>query len=454
MKKLLSLALSLLVLAGTVGCSSNQPTDDGGKGEKEEITGTVTLKIAHNMDFVTIPDAVVEAGNRLNERYAAEGRDLVIEFEKDYRTIDWTEYHNNIVFSHKTDDAPDIFSTSGDIVGMVDAGIVTDLSPLVTDKFVDGIFAPYTVNGKPYGMPFDMPVRVVYFNKKALADYGWALEDIEALPEKAASGEFTFEEFIELSTELKDAGIVDWGLAHRPGVGGDFLDILNVFGGEYYNEDGKLIFDEEGVKRFFEFIYNSANVTNITPKDLNQQGWTSINTMVGDGSAFAYYGPMYSCVYVAGAVDKSPAELVEDVAFMVFPKSDYNETPFVTSSPQGMSISSQTKYPEICMDLFEELANDSNDMLAYHASEIFTLSSVKEANTNEYITSNPVLKEVTYMTDYAQVLPAIDGISVYESELHKQIVLLELGQTTPDDATKEMKTQMELNVDADKIDFK
>ena len=33
---------------------------------------TITLKIAHNYDFVTIPNAVIAAGERLNERYAAD----------------------------------------------------------------------------------------------------------------------------------------------------------------------------------------------------------------------------------------------------------------------------------------------------------------------------------------------------------------------------------------------
>ena len=35
---------------------------------------TITLKIAHNYDFVTIPNSVIAAADRLNERYAAEGK--------------------------------------------------------------------------------------------------------------------------------------------------------------------------------------------------------------------------------------------------------------------------------------------------------------------------------------------------------------------------------------------
>ena len=51
------------------------------------------------MDFVTIPDAVLAAGERLNEKYAAEGKDLKIEFETDYARIDWGEYSNNLIFA-------------------------------------------------------------------------------------------------------------------------------------------------------------------------------------------------------------------------------------------------------------------------------------------------------------------------------------------------------------------
>lgn len=36
------------------------------------------------MDFTTIPEAVVDAGTRLNEKYKADGKNIRIEFEKEY----------------------------------------------------------------------------------------------------------------------------------------------------------------------------------------------------------------------------------------------------------------------------------------------------------------------------------------------------------------------------------
>ena len=57
--------------------------------------------------------------------------------------------------------------------------------------------------------------------------------------------------------------------------------------------------------------------------------------MAGDGTAFAYYGPIFSATYVAEAVEKDPEQFAEDVAFMMFPASQYNEAPFVIAAPPG-----------------------------------------------------------------------------------------------------------------------
>ncbi|MDO4836915.1 MAG: extracellular solute-binding protein [Clostridia bacterium] len=440
MKKGSKLVSLLLVLALTLGICASASAE------------TITLKIAHNYDFVTIPNAVIEAAERLNERYAAEGKDIKIEFETDYQRISWTEYTQNLIFAYKNGDCPDIFSVS-DVPTMAAVGMLLDISELNTDAFVDGAFNAYTVDGVTYAMPFDLPVRVIYYNKQVLVNYGWTLEEAEALPAKVAAGEFTWEDFVQLCADVKNAGACTWGLAHRPGAGNDFLDVLQTLGGRYYDENGKLVFDEAGVLRFFQFIYDAANTLEITPHDLSQQGWPAINTMAGDGSCFAYYGPIYSSTYVAAAVEKDPETFAKDVAFMMFPASQYNDKPFVVAAPQGMAINANTKYPEICKDLLAELANNSYDLLANHASTIFTLSSVKAANELEAITTNPIVANTTYMADYAVTVPSIDGLSTYTSELHNNIVQLELGQITPEEATANMKVQLELNLDEDEISF-
>ena len=453
MKKILSTMLaSVMALSVLSGCSNGA---NGGSAAQGEATGTITLKIAHNMDFVSIPNAVIEAGNRLNEKYAAEGKDLNIQFETDYQRIDWTDYHNQLIFAQKNGEGADIFSLDSDVNGFVKAGMLLDISDLMTDDFVDGLYTPFMVDGKAYGMPFDLPVRVIYYNKAALAKIGWTEEQITALPQQIANGEFTYEQFLELCKEVQDKGAATWGLTHRPGAGSDFLDVFQTLGGEYYNAEGKLVVDTQGLTRFFQDIYNNANVTKITPTNLNQMGWDSINKMVGDGTAFAYYGPLYSCTYVAKAADKTTEQFAQDIGFAVFPVSANNDKPFCVAAPQGMGINANTKYPEVCKDLFRELYSGSSvDMLAEHANTIYTLSSVKAANEMDAIKNNPILKEVGYMSELSVTPPTVEGLTSYTTEMHKQIVLLELGQTTPEKAVEDMKTQLEINLDPETVEFK
>ena len=149
MKKCFSFLLALTLMLAVCAAASAE---------------TITLKIAHNYDFVTIPNSVIAAADRLNERYAAEGKDIKIEFEKDYQRIDWGEYGQNLIFAYKNGDCPDIFSVS-DVPTMAAVGMLLDLSDLNQDAFVDGAFNSFSVNGVPYAMPFALPVRVIYYNK-------------------------------------------------------------------------------------------------------------------------------------------------------------------------------------------------------------------------------------------------------------------------------------------------
>ncbi len=111
-KKMLSALLCTAVAAGMLaGCGGGQETgtkaaetkvESNAQGDAAAEKEIVTIKLSHNKDYVTIPEAVIEAGKRLNEKYAAEGKNIEVQFETDYQQIDWTDYHNNIVFSHKS----------------------------------------------------------------------------------------------------------------------------------------------------------------------------------------------------------------------------------------------------------------------------------------------------------------------------------------------------------------
>ncbi len=432
-------------------CSGSQsaPAEKAETSEAaaEEGLGDVTIKIGFNGDFTTMVDAVVGAGERLNKKFEEQGINTKITFETDLQTIDNSEFHNNIVFAHKSGDAPDIFICDTDVAGFVNAGCVLDITDAITDAMVDDICLPATVDGKVYAMPFDMPLRVIYYNKNDLAAIGWSQEEIDAYPQKIASGEVTLEDFIALCGEVVEKGGAEYGMVHRPSAGNDFFDLLNAVGGSYFDENGKLVFDEQGITRLFDTLYTNAQVTKITPDNLNQMGWGTINEMVGTGKAFAYFGPMFSATYVAQAAGLDTDTFAAQEQFVLFPKSADTDKAFCTAAPQFMSISADTKYPQLCKQIFMELQGDSADLLAHHSAVTYSLSSVKAANEMEEITSNPILAPVTYMADYAQSIPSIENATSLRGVIFDQIASLELGQTTVEKAVEDCKTQAQLNID-------
>ena len=444
MKKLTAMLLSGVMAASLMAV----PT------QAEEATGTVTIKLAHNMDFITIPDAIVAAADYLNEKYEAEGKDLHIEIEADYQRIGWDEYMQNILFATKNGDGPDIFTFSGNVKDQVRSGLLLDLSDIDTSKFVEGSFDAFTVDGKIYSMPFDIPTRALYYNKDVLKELGWNEEEVAAFPGKIADGSFTWEDFIALCQEVQEKGLVEWGMVHRPGKGNDFLDILRMYGPAHYNEEEKLVVNQDTVTGFFQFIYDAANTLKITPQDTTQRVWTDLQKMVGEGDVFSYYGPVFSSTYVAAEANLTPEELAQSIGFALFPKSEKNETPFCVAAPQSVSVNANTEYPEICKALLEEVyAGDAVKDLAVHGDTIFSLTSVTAANEMEEITTNPILESIGYMADYVVTTPPVEGESVFRDELFKQLVLLELGQVTPEKAFEDFKIQVELNVDEDEVVF-
>lgn len=435
MKRILITALALLIL---VGCGSKTP----------EETGEVTITMLHNQDFITIPEAVEFAVERLNQRYADEGRDLKVTLQVDKQKIDWGEYHNNLMFAHKSNDAPDIFTADDDFISHVKAGNLMDLSEYVSDEFIEGAFTPSTIDGKNYAIPMDLPLRVIYYSKSSLEKIGWTQAQIDALPGQIQSGDVTLEDFMAIAKETVDKGASKYGVVHRPGAGSDFFDILNALGGEYFEENGTLVLDKQGLLKFFESINENANITKTTPNNLNQLGWGTINQIVGTGEAFAYYGPMYSASYVASAADLDVETFANNEEFVLFPiAAGVDKKPFATAAPQYVAASAKKKHPEIVKDILNELVNNSDEAMAKHADKILTLSSIKRVNDSDIIKANPLLKDAVYMQDYAQFVPSIQGLSTFRNQLFTQINSIELGQITPEEALKELVTQIELNVD-------
>ncbi|WP_030162144.1 extracellular solute-binding protein [Glycomyces sp. NRRL B-16210] len=122
----------------------------------------------------------------------------------DVQPIENEAFKSRMGTAAQSGDVPTIFHTwgGGVLSEQVDAGLVRDISDLDCLDQIDPIaLAPYTIDDKLYGMPFDTGVVGFWYNIDLFADAG-----IDAPPE-------TWDEFLTDIQALKDAGIAPIALA-------------------------------------------------------------------------------------------------------------------------------------------------------------------------------------------------------------------------------------------------
>ena len=133
------------------------------------------------------------------------------------------------------------------------AGIVEPLTNFAPPEF----FAQHTpssldmlsYDGVPYALGGGYNYKYFYYNEKLLERAGF-----QAPPA-------TWDELVEMSKVMQEKGIVKygiaWGWAQAEGLICDYTIILNSFGGEFFDNDGKIVLDTPEARAALQFMYDS-----------------------------------------------------------------------------------------------------------------------------------------------------------------------------------------------------
>jgi raffinose/stachyose/melibiose transport system substrate-binding protein len=146
--------------------------------------------------------------NATSDPLAGFWQDVATEFEADHPnvTVDVQGFQNEelqrtlIPNALRSGDAPDLFQEwgAGELAAQVRAGQVKDISADVQDQIaaIGGTVAPWQVDGKTYGLPFNFGIEGFWYNKDLFAQAG-----IEGTPA-------TLDELYTDIDKLKAAGVV------------------------------------------------------------------------------------------------------------------------------------------------------------------------------------------------------------------------------------------------------
>ena len=172
-----------LVLAGGTGClGSDEPADTERNADATEFTLTIGVNaIAGGKNSASakwLEDWLVP---QFTADQAAKGRKVTVKIQPSGAGDE--EYKSKVSLDLKTGSGADIYSIDGIWVGeFADAGYIKPLDDLLGKEAVDAwdgwsqippaVQGLMTYQGKRYGVPLGTDGRVIYFNKKLLAQAG------------------------------------------------------------------------------------------------------------------------------------------------------------------------------------------------------------------------------------------------------------------------------------------
>ncbi len=380
-------------------------------------------------------DNLKTAAERLNKILEAAGADVRVKVDGFFDTTDWSEFKQRVLFGFQSKQKFDILCSGHDDIGAwAEAGYIMPLDDLVKKYWnevyydiIPSLWNAVKYKGKIYGIPQDTEARPFYINKQVLKKLGWSDEEIKALPEKIAKGEFTLEDFVEVAQEAVKKGLVKWGLFHRPKKGIDYFQVFTSFGADFYDErQAKFVFNKEQMLRVYDFFYKITNVWRITPNSMIGTPWSSVHKEITSGHVLAWMGGTWNWAEWKRDYGKTEKELEDMFIVAPFPKSKNYGRPNTLSHPVVYMIPAHTKYPDLAF-LLITLAT-APDLNMRHAVESGHLPIRWQETVLPQYHKDFIMQEGTKLLPYSGFIPNDDKFDLFNTIIFDGIQWAEGGQ--------------------------
>jgi multiple sugar transport system substrate-binding protein len=174
---------------------------------------------------------------------------------------------------------PDLFIISpGDFLRYYNGGVLLDLTPFMDqaarDDFIPGVIANRMVDGKIYGLPYEVEPMGMYYSVEAFEKAGLSEKDIPK----------TWDELLIVAKKLTTADRFGVLFETNPGYYQNFTwyPFLWQGGGEIQNKEGKSAFNSQGAIQALKFWQDSVAMGVAPRKPLGGGAWDSVPN-IGSG---------------------------------------------------------------------------------------------------------------------------------------------------------------------------
>ncbi|MGJ8584113.1 MAG: ABC transporter substrate-binding protein [Marinosulfonomonas sp.] len=264
----------------------------------EDVNITVWAGGSNDSDSYRI-EAIEMAADILEREAAIQGEELNITVEGRRDFAGWDEFKQGITLGAEAGTAPSIVVTSHlDIAPWSQAGYIVpvedyvDLDSWPLNNVFPNLMEIASVGGTQWGIPQDAESRPFFFWRETLSKLGYSEEDIDALPAKVASGEYTLQNILEDGKKAVDMGLVEkgYGFYPRPSNGPDYAQFYQSFGGELMDpETGKLVLDKKAMTEYYQFFVDAV-AAGLTRQNHIGTDWNQWYNEVANGRAAFWHG--------------------------------------------------------------------------------------------------------------------------------------------------------------------
>jgi inositol-phosphate transport system substrate-binding protein len=378
----------------------------------------------------------------LNADLEAIGDPRRVEVEIIQDNLGWGEYKTEFVLGYSAGEAPDIWLTGHEDIGVqAEAGRIMALDELIKEfpifNFVfDTLWDCTRYKGKIWGVPQDAEARPLYWNKSLLKKLGWSNEEIAALPGKIEKGEFTLYDMLETAKQAVDKGVVKPGNGFwtRPNIGGDFTAFYYAFGGETIDSaTGKLVFDKTAGLKYYKFFYDAAQ--KYRSMGCLGLGWSEAWHPVVTSEVLFWVGGTWQWAEWAEIYLKDlggEAYMWENFGFGLIPAAEKGGKPNSLTHPLAYFVSSQCKHPDLAVALIAKVTDYGPN--TRHAISSTHLGILKGQTEYKFYKQSRLLSEALYMLDYTTFLPNNPYEGTYSTITYDALAACVSGDFTPEEA--------------------
>lgn len=346
-------------------------------------------------------------------------------------------YKTKIQVALAAGEAPDIFPSwsGGPMIEYVNAGLVTDLTQLMTDSglkdtLMDGAVAQATYDGKIWGVPMEnVAVALVYYNKdvfqKAGVEVPKTLDELEAACEK-----------------FKAAGIAPFALANATKWTGSmyYMYLVDRFGGSkvFENAANKLVPD--GFKDP-AFVKAGETIQKWVKAGYFNEGFNGMDEDNGQSRMLLYSGQ--AAMYLMGSwavstITSENPDFLPNMGVFAFPSVEGgagDPTAVVgTVGDNFYHISSKSANPDMAFEFLKTCLDQPGVDYRVSIGKIPPVKAVKVEDPNLQLVLDIVGKAASVQLWYDQYM------SSKMAEVHKDTCQALFGLTmTPEEVCKAMQ---------------